>query len=177
VAVVGCGPVGLMGVLGARERGARRILAIDSVPERLELARSLGAQPIQAGPEALASVLEATDGRGPHAVIEAVGADSTVLDAINMVRPGGNVSVIGVNINEALPFPMGLAFFKDLTFRIGLVPVPELWPALVPLVASGSLAPELVFTHRMPLSDAPHAYEIFDKREDGVIKVLLDPNA
>jgi alcohol dehydrogenase len=176
VAIIGMGPVGLMALLSTQLFGPSKILAIDQVPERLEVARSLGAQPIQAGPDMLSSVLEATDGRGPHAVIEAVGADATIQSAIEMVRPGGAVSVIGVNMNGALPFPMGLAFFKDLTFRIGLVPVLEMWPALIPLVASGSLSPELVFTHRMPLSEGPRAYEIFDKREEGVVKVLLDPS-
>jgi threonine dehydrogenase-like Zn-dependent dehydrogenase len=83
--------------------------------------------------------------------------------------------VVGVNLNFAFPLNMASAFMKNLTFRIGLVPVQELWPSLVPLVASGRLSPEVVFTHRMPLSEGPRGYEIFDGRADGVMKVLLDP--
>jgi threonine dehydrogenase-like Zn-dependent dehydrogenase len=80
-------------------------------------------------------------------------------------------------MNRAMPFDMASAFMKDLTFRVGLVPVQELWPSLVPLVASGKLHPEQVFTHRMALSDGPRAYEIFEGRTEGVLKVLLDPSA
>ncbi len=174
VIVVGAGPVGLLALLSAQLFGPARVLVVDRVPERLEMARSLGGTPIPAD-EADAAIVHLTNEQGADSVIEAVGADETILKSLMWVRAGGTVSVIGVNTSPALPFPMGLALMKDLTFRTGLVPVPELWPALVPLVAEGKLAPERVFTHRMGLSEGPEAYRRFDAREDGILKVLLDP--
>ena len=175
VAVIGLGPVGLMAILCAQLFGPARVFAIDRVPERLAAAAELGAIPLPAA-EAEARVAEATAGQGVAAAIEAVGADETILQAIRLVRLGGRVAVIGVNMNPELSFPMGTAFMKNLTLRAGLVPVPETWPVLVPLVASGRLAPERVFTHRLGLSEGAEAYRLFDQRRDGVLKVLLDPS-
>ena len=174
VAVIGLGPVGLLAVLCAGLFGPARVFAVDPVPERRRHAEGLGARALtpDEAPEALA---EATDGQGVDAVIEAVGGDDTILAAVQWVRAGGTVAVVGVNVRMDLPFPMGLAFMKDLTLRTGLVPVPELWPELVPLVAAGRLAPERVFTHRMGLSQGPEAYGLFAARREGVLKVLLDP--
>ena len=122
-------------------------------------------------------MLEATGGRGADSVIEAVGADATVLDALSCAATGGTVSIVGVNLTMDLPFPMGLVFLKSLTVRAVFAPVPGTWPALVPLLQSGRLDVGGTFTHRMGLSQAPQAYELFDSRADGVLKVLLDPNA
>lgn len=178
VVIIGAGPVGLLALMSAQLFGPARILTLDRVSERLAMAAKLGAEPVDTGQrDAALAVLEATDGRGADAVIEAVGADETIGLALQLVRPGGVVSVIGANMNSAMPFDMASAFMKDLTFRVGLVPVQELWPSLVPLVASGKLHPEQVFTHRMALSDGPRAYEIFEGRTEGVLKVLLDPSA
>ncbi len=174
VAVIGMGPVGVMALLCAQLFGAARVYAVDRVPERLAMAERLGALPLTAE-EAPARLGEATGGQGVDAVIEAVGADETVLQAIQLVRNGGRVAVVGLNMNPQLGFPMGTAFMKNLTFRSGLVPVPETWPTLVPLVASGRLAPECVFTHRMGLSEGAEAYRLFAERREGVMKVLLDP--
>ena len=85
--------------------------------------------------------------------------------------PGGTVSVVGVNVRLDFPFPMAVALMRRLT----LASIPATWDALVPLIDSGRLHPEDVFTHRMGLSDAAEAYRVFDAREDGVLKVLLDP--
>src|SRR3546814_10198202 len=90
--------------------------------------------------------------------------------------PGGTVSVIGVSMNFGLPMPMPVLLFKRLTFRVTLASIPTTWGALFPLVTSGKLHPEDVFTHRLGLSDAAEGYRIFDAREDGVLKVLLDPS-
>ncbi|MEN8183295.1 MAG: alcohol dehydrogenase catalytic domain-containing protein [Myxococcota bacterium] len=175
VAVIGCGPVGLMAILCARLFGPARIFALDRVPERLAAAERLGAIPCDASGDASAQVLEATAGLGPHRVIEAVGADDSIQAALGLVRRGGTVSVVGVSTNMAFPFPMGLALFKGVTFRIGVCPVPRYWPALVPLVVEGRLQPEFVFTHQMGLSEGAEAYSLFAERRDGVLKVLLDP--
>jgi threonine dehydrogenase-like Zn-dependent dehydrogenase len=110
-------------------------------------------------------------------VIEAVGADATVLDAVSCAATGGTVSIVGVNLSPALPFPMGLVFLKSLTVRAVFAPVPGTWAALVPLIQSGRLSGlGDTFTHRMGLSQTPEAYELFDSRSDGVLKILLTPN-
>ena len=151
------------------------ILAVDRVPDRLAWAEQLGAEPIDAtGGDAVAKVYEATGGRGAESVIEAVGADETVNDAVLCAAPGGTVSVIGVNLNFAFPFPMPVALDEAAHLPRHARAIPTTWPALFPLVQSGRLHPENVFTHRLGLSDAAEAYRIFEAREDGVLKVLLD---
>ncbi len=120
--------------------------------------------------------MEATGGRGADSVIEAVGADATVLDAVSCAASGGTVSIVGVNLSLALPFPMGLVFLKSLTVRAVFAPIPGTWPSLVPLVQSGRLELADTFTHRMELSRVAEAYDLFDSRLDGVLKVLLLPN-
>jgi alcohol dehydrogenase len=178
VVVVGLGPVGIMALRCASLFGPARILAVDMVPERLARAEGLGAEPIDArtAPGSL-QVLEATRGRGAESVIEAVGANATITDAVSCAAPGGTISVVGVNLTMDLPFPMALVLLKSLTLRAVFAPIPGTWRFLVPLLQSGRL-PGLgeTFTHRMELSQAPEAYELFDSRADGVLKVLLTPN-
>jgi threonine dehydrogenase-like Zn-dependent dehydrogenase len=177
VAVIGLGPVGIMALQCASLFGPARILAVDQVPERLARAERLGAEPIDASTvPGAAQVMEATGGRGADSVIEAVGADATVIDAVSCAKSGGTVSIVGVNLSLALPFPMGLVFLKSLTVRTIFAPVPGTWPALVPLVQTGRLQLVDTFTHRMQLSQVAEAYDLFDSRRDGVLKVLLLPN-
>ncbi len=173
-AVIGLGPVGQLAVECAHLCGAARVFAIDRIPERLAAAEAAGATPVHAD-RAAEEILQATGGLGPDAVIEAVGADATIQLALQLVRPSGVVSVVGVNVRLDFPFPMALALMKNLTFRIGVCPIPELWDELIPLVQAGRLRPERVFTHRMPLSEGSEAYRIFDQKRGGVLKVLLDP--
>ena len=178
VAVIGAGPVGQMAIQCALLFGPRRVFALDRVPERLAAAEKLGAIPVDASSDlALASVIDATGGLGPHSVIEAVGADVTIQNAVQLVRRGGRVSIIGVNVNLALPFPMAIALMKGITLRVGVVPVPKYWPQLVPLLAEGRLRPDSVFTHQLGLGQGAEAYALFDDRRDGVLKVMLDPSA
>ena len=176
VAIVGMGPVGLMALMSAKLFGPARIFALDSVPERLAVAETLGAIPCDVSGDVQTQVLEATGGFGPHAVIECVGADASIQTSLALVRRGGFVSVVGVSTNMAFPFPMALALIKGITFHIGVCSVPEFWPTLVPLIAEGKLCPETVFPHRMGLSEGADAYALFDSRRDGVLKVLLDPS-
>ena len=177
VVVIGLGPVGVFAVQCAQLFGPARILAVDVVPDRLRRAESLGAEAVDASDGGtVAQVLDRTAGRGAQAVIEAVGADQTIQDALMCAAPGATVSVIGVNVNMAFPYPMALALMRRLTFRVTLASIPSTWEALVPLIDSGRLHPEDVFTHRLGLSAAAEAYRIFDAREDGVLKVLLDPS-
>ena len=176
VAVIGLGPVGVFALQCAQLFGPARILAVDMVPDRLARAAELGAEPIDASDgNAVAKIYEATGGRGAHAVIEAVGSEKTISDAIMACAPGGTISVVGVHMDFAFPYPLPIALMKRLTFRVTLASIPTTWSALLPLVASGKLHPEEVFTHRLGLSEAAEAYRIFDAREDGVLKVLLDP--
>ncbi len=175
VVVIGAGPVGMMAILSAQLFGPARVFVIDSVPERLAMAERLGAIPCNVEEDAPEQIRAATDGLGPHSVIEAVGADATIQTALWLVRQGGAVSVVGANLNMEFPFPMGIAMARSLTFRIGICPVPQTWPTLIPLVLAGKLRPEFVFTHRMALSEGAAAYELFDSRRDGVVKILLDP--
>jgi alcohol dehydrogenase len=175
VVVVGLGPVGIMALECARLFGPARILAIDMVPERLARAERMGAEPIDARvAPGSQQVLAATGGRGAESVIEAIGADATVVDAISCAATGGTVSVVGVNLNMDLAFPMGLVFLKSLTLRTIFAPVPSTWSALVPLVQAGRFSLDETFTHHMGLSQAAEAYQLFDSRRDGVLKVLLD---
>jgi len=175
VVVVGLGPVGIMALQCARLFGPARILAIDMVPERLARAERMGAEPIDARvATGSQQVLAATGGRGAESVIEAIGADATVVDAISCAATGGTVSVVGVNLTMDLAFPMGLVFLKSLTLRTIFAPVPSTWSALVPLVQAGRFSLADTFTHHMGLSQAAEAYQLFDSRRDGVLKVLLD---
>jgi len=175
VVVVGLGPVGIMALQCARLFGPARILAVDMVPERLARAERMGAEPIDARvAPGSQQVLAATGGRGAESVIEAIGADATVVDAISCAATGGTVSVVGVNLTMDLAFPMGLVFLKSLTLRTIFAPVPSTWSALVPLVQAGRFSLDETFTHHMGLSQAAEAYQLFDSRRDGVLKVLLD---
>lgn len=177
VVVIGLGPVGVLALQCVRLFGPARILAVDLDPDRLSRAEQLGAEAVDARDGGtVARVQELTGGRGAESVIEAVGADQAVADAIYCAAPGGTVSVIGVNLNMAFPFPMALALMRRLTFRVTVASIPSTWDTLVPLIEAGRLQPEEVFTHRLPLSEAGQAYRTFDDHADGVLKVLLDPS-
>jgi 2-desacetyl-2-hydroxyethyl bacteriochlorophyllide A dehydrogenase len=176
VAVIGCGPVGLSALLCCRLFSPSLILAIDRVPERLARARAYGAVVIDANTQDVQSlVMAATDGHGVHAAIEAVGARETVRLAFELVRVGGVVSVVGVLIDQDFAFPMGSAFMKDVTFRVGLVNVQRYVPPLLALVRNGRLDPTALISHRLPLSDGARAYDLFSGRRDGCLKVALSP--
>ncbi len=176
VAVIGLGPVGVLALQCAQLFGPARLFALDTVGDRLARAAALGAEPIDApGGAGVAELLERTGGRGADAVIEAVGHDETIVDAIGCAAPGATVSIVGVTVNMALPFPVAEALFKKLTIRLTVAAIPATWDPLMALVASGRLRPEGIFTHRLGLSRAPEAYRIFDRHDDGVLKVLLDP--
>ncbi len=175
VAVIGLGPVGIMALQCAQLFGPSRVLALDVDPGRLARAAALGAEPLDAAGGGVAAVLETTGGRGADAVIEAVGHAESIDTAVQCAAPGATISVIGVNLDMALPLPMGLLFLRAQTLRATMASIPGTWPHLVPLLQSGRLAPEGVFTHRMGLGQAPEAYRIFDGHLDGVLKVMLDP--
>ena len=175
VVVIGLGPVGMLTVRCTKLFSPARIIAVDPVAERRERAEKLGAETIDPASGTVMAVMDATKGWGADAVVEAVGADQTISDALMLAAPGATVSIIGVNTNIAMPFPMVFALLKSLTVRVTLASIPLTWDSLVPLVASGKLQPDDVFSHRMGLSEAAEAYRLFDAHE--AFKVLLDPTA
>lgn len=166
------GPIGLMAVEIALVLGASKVFAIDLVSERRDLAAKMGGVPID-GATALAEIGTLTKMRGVDCVVEASGSDATVRMAIDLGGIGAAVSVVGVNTSPAFPYPMGLAFFKNITFRIGTCSVQCHWPELIPLIREGRLHPERMITHRMPLSEGAEAYRLFDAREGGALKMVL----
>lgn len=172
VAVVGLGPIGLMAVECAMVMGASRVFAIDLVAERRARAEALGATAFDAA-DAMRGIAEATSGRMAECVVEAVGADASVQLALQLGATGSTVSVIGVNVSPEFKFPMGLAFIKNLTYRIGMCSVQCHWPDLVALIRAGRLHPERVISHNMPLAQGTEAYRMFDAREDGALKMVL----
>jgi threonine dehydrogenase-like Zn-dependent dehydrogenase len=175
-AVIGCGPVGLMAVLAARELGAKRVLALDAVPERLALAARFGAEPVDLRiTDPLAPARDATDGRGVDAVLEAVGSAEATRLAFALARPGGTISAVGVHHEAAFPFSPGEAYDKNLTYRIGRCPARHYMERLLPLARRREPDLKALFTHRLPLEEGPAAYRLFDEKRDGCIKVALLP--
>ena len=174
-AVIGCGPVGLMASLAALTLGAARVFAIDGVPERLALAARFGATPVPLDGNPEATLREATDGRGVDSVLEAVGSPGASRLAFDLVRPGGTIAAVGVHHEASFPFSPGAAYDKNLTYRIGRCPARQYMEQLVPLAQSRQQDLLSLFTHRLPLGDAPEGYRIFDEKRDGCIKVLLTP--
>lgn len=173
--VVGCGPVGLMAIIGAREMGAGEIFAIDSVPERLAKAAEFGATPLNAKRDSPGERIRAvTDGRGADAMLEAVGSHSAVRLAFDLVRPGGIVSSVGVCTEPHLAFSPVEAYDKNLTYRIGRCPARHLMEELIPLVRQKKYDIASIFTHRMKLEEGRTGYEIFAGRKDNCLKVLLE---
>ena len=174
--VLGCGPVGLMAVVAACERRADRVLAVDGVAERLDLATSFGAVPINLGRERpLDVVRSATEGRGADFVIEAVGAPEATRLAFDLARFGGTVGAVGVHTEPQLAFSPGEAYDKNLTYRAGRCPARRYMHELMPLARRRASELVRVFSHRLPLDDGPRAYALFDERRDGCTKVLLEP--
>jgi threonine dehydrogenase-like Zn-dependent dehydrogenase len=120
-------------------------------------------------------VLDATDGRGADAVIDAVASDTTLDTALACVRPGGTVSVVGVHNLDPYPLPILISLFRSITLRMSTAPVHQTWKELVPLVASGALRTDGVFTHRFALDDAAAAYALAAARTGECIKVMMRP--
>ncbi len=174
VAVLGLGPIGLMAVDSAFVMGAHVVYAIDPVPERRKLAETSGAVALDPD-EARDRIREVTHGRQLDCVIEAVGSEATVDLALRLVRRRGTVSVIGVQQSRRFAFPLERAFAAGLTFRAGTCSVPEELPTLFPLVQSKRLRPEKYISHRLPLSQGGNAYELFEQRKAGALKMVLTP--
>ncbi len=175
-AVVGCGPVGLMAIAAARHRGADTVVAVDTVPERLEQARSLGAHPVDyQAASAVEVVREMTDGRGADAVLEVVDSPAATRTAADLVRPGGILASVGVHTEKHLAFSPVEAYDKNLTYRTGRCPARRVLGELLPLLVGGQVEVPPVISHRLPLEEGPAAYVLFDEKRDGCTKVVLEP--
>lgn len=175
VAVLGCGPVGMCTVLGLRSLGAPRVFALDREPGRLALVEAAGATPVHLDERNAATALaEATDGRGADAVVDAVGHPSAFEGAIDVVRRGGTIVVVGVYASEVAELQLGSAWTRALTFRFaGLTPVPSWWERAMAAVQRGEADPTPLISHRLPLEAAAEGYALFDRRE--ATKVVLEP--
>lgn len=200
VAVWGCGPVGQFTIRSAYLLGAERVIAIDHVPERLQMAKDSKAEVLNFEELDVGEALkEMTGGRGPDAVIDAVGLEAhgmgpeglydkakqavrletdrphVLRQAIVACRKGGTVSIPGVYGGFIDKMPMGAAMNKGLTFKMGQTHVHRYLRSLLDLVQNGQIDPSFVITHRLPLEEAPHGYEIFNNKKDNCIKIVLKP--
>ncbi|MFM7194650.1 MAG: alcohol dehydrogenase catalytic domain-containing protein [Bacteroidota bacterium] len=175
VGVAGCGPVGLMAVLGADYYGAERIYAFDSVPERLAMAASFGAIPVDIrANEFRPQMREATAGIGVDAMLEAVGSSAALKMCYDLVRPGGTVSAVGVCTDAMLPFSPTDAYNKNLTYKTGRCPARHLMPELLPLLLEGRYGFERIITDRIGLGEGEAGYRKFAAREGNCLKVIVE---
>lgn len=173
VAVVGDGAVGLLGILAARELGAERIIAMSRHADRQALARAFGATDVveERGDAGVAAIKELTGGLGAHSVIEAVGTQESMMQAIRATRPGGHVGYVGVSHGVSLD---GLElFFSGVHLHGGPAPVRRFLPELIQLIWDRKIDPGLVFDLTLPLEDAAEGYRAMDERR--ATKVLLTP--
>ncbi len=199
ILVLGCGPVGQLAIKSAQMMGAKRVIAVDTVPERLELARKSGVEVIDFQQAPIQEqLLEMTHGRGADAVIEAVGMEGhgspeTLLekvasavsaterpfslnDAIIACRPGGIVSLAGVFVGPVPGVMMGAYMNKGLTMKTGQTHVQRYLEPLLKKIEEGEIDPSYIITHRASLEDGPELYKTFRDKKDGCIKVVLHPN-
>jgi threonine dehydrogenase-like Zn-dependent dehydrogenase len=201
IAVFGCGPVGQFSIRSAFLLGAERVIAIDTVPERLALAKAAGAITIDFAAEDVHDrINELTHGRGADACIDAVGTESepvasfdAALDRVKQVawmgtdrphvlrqaitntRNGGIVSIIGVYGGLLDKVPMGSAINRGLTFKMAQTPVQKYLPSLLECIEKGEIDPSFVVTHSGKLEDGPDLYRVFRDKKDQCIKVVLKP--
>ncbi len=173
VAVVGDGAVGLLGVLAARELGAERIIAMSRHEPRQQLALQFGATDIvsERGDDGIAAIRDLTDGLGAHSVIEAVGTQQSMMQALHSTRAGGHVGYVGVAHEVAIP-GMEL-FFSHVHLHGGPAPVRRFLPDLMDRIWRRTIQPGRVFDLELPLDDAAAGYRAMDERR--AIKVLLRP--
>jgi len=201
IAVWGCGPVGQFAIRSAYMLGAGRVIAIDHVPERLKMAREQsGAVTLDyAEDDVLDKLRDMTAGRGPDACIDAVGMEAhggfeaaydrakqalmletdrpgVLRRAIMACRKGGTVSIPGVYGGFIDKVPMGAAFAKGLTLKMGQTHAPRYLRPLLDRVQNGEIDPSYVISHRIPLDQAPAAYDLFNKKERGCTKVVMRPS-
>jgi threonine dehydrogenase-like Zn-dependent dehydrogenase len=202
VAVWGCGPVGQMAIRSAILLGAKTVIAIDHIPERLSMAAAAGAVPINFKEESVLERLnDLTGGFGPHKCIDAVGMEAHVSfshsdtlydrfkqmamlendrahvlrEMIYVCRPAGVISIVGVYGGLIDKLPFGMAMNKGLTFRMGQTHVNRWTDDLLTRIESGQIDPSFVITHTASLEQGPEMYKTFRDKQDNCVKVVLKP--
>jgi threonine dehydrogenase-like Zn-dependent dehydrogenase len=173
VAVVGDGAVGLLGVLAAKQLGAERIVAMSRHEPRQKLALEWGATDIvtERGDDGVARIKDLTGGLGAYSVIEAVGTQESMMQAIRATRPGGHVGYVGVS--HGVELPGGELFFSAVHLHGGPAPVRRFLPELIDLICNREIDPGKVFDLELPLDQAAEGYRAMDERR--AIKSLLRP--
>ena len=196
IAVWGCGPVGQFAIRSAYLLGAHKVIAIDNVPERLRMAEEAGAVAVCSDDDVHEALKELTGGRGPDACIDAVGMEAhgsaydrvkqtmrletdrpfVLRQAMRICRKGGTLSVPGVYGGFIDKVPLGAAFAKGLTIKMGQTHVHKYMRPLLERIQRKEIDPTFVITHRVPLAHAPDAYRAFAGKRDHCIKVVLKPH-
>ena len=173
VAVVGDGAVGLLGVLAAKQLGAERIIAMSrhATASSWPASSAPPTSSTERGDEGVAAIKDLTDGLGAHSVIEAVGTQESMMQAIHSTRPGGHVGYVGVSHDVSLNGTE--LFFTDVHLHGGPAPVRRFLPDLIDRVGTGRIHPGKVFDLELPLAEAAEGYQAMDSRQ--AIKVLLRP--
>ncbi len=202
VAVWGCGPVGQFAIASAFLLGAARVIAIDRLPERLELARSLGAITVDYSEEdvsVLVALKDLTGGTGPDSCIDAVGLEahstelqgiydvvktklmletdrpSVLRQAIQAVRKGGTLSIPGVYGGLLDKVPFGAAFGKGITMKMGQTNMHNYMKPLLERIEKGQIDPSSIISHRITLEEAPAMYKVWRDKKEAVTKIVIDP--
>jgi 2-desacetyl-2-hydroxyethyl bacteriochlorophyllide A dehydrogenase len=174
--VIGCGPVGLMTIVAAKHLGAENLLAIDFSNERLVMAKQLGGIPLNpSATDVAATILTMTSGRGADAVMEVVGSPEALRLAIDLLRPGGTISSVGVHTAKNFSFSPGEAYDKNLVYKIGRCPAHYYAEKLLREGVAQQYPVEKIITHHFDLDKGARAYEVFDKKLDNCIKAVLHP--
>jgi threonine dehydrogenase-like Zn-dependent dehydrogenase len=174
--VLGCGPVGLMTILAAKDLGAENLFAIDHSNERLQMAKEFGATPLNPSvSDVRSAVMEATKGRGADAVMEVVGSPEALRLSMDILRPGGTISSVGVHTARNFSFSPGEAYDKNLVYKIGRCPAHYYAEKLLREQVIQRYPAEKIITHHFTLNNGVKAYEIFDKKLDNCIKAVLHP--
>lgn len=177
VVVFGCGPVGVFAQLSALLRGAAHVIAVDLDDGRLAKARARGCLTVNPQRDDVTDLAKSlTGGRGADCAIEAVGRPSTVQAALEVVRPGAKVAVIGVVGGATVPIDfMATIMGKNLTLRSGIVNPQYYVPKLLPLVEQNRIDPTQIITHRLSLAEGSRGYQVFNDHEEDVLKVVMTP--
>lgn len=175
VAIVGAGPVGLFTLMAAKAYGPERIYVVDGAQDRLELAGSLGAIPVDGSKvNPVVELQRVTGERGADVVIECVGQPPAFTTALNAVRAGGTVAVIGVYAELGYDFPLGEIWRRAITIVMGGTSnVQAHWDKALSLVLDGTIDPTVLITHTLPIEEAVKGYQLFESRE--ALKVVLKP--
>lgn len=172
--VIGCGSVGLLGILAARLHGAATIVAVDPVAERRARAAALGATALEPGHGTVAAVLALTGGRGADSVMEFVGLPAAQRLAWEVLRPGGVMAVIGCHCTPRFAFSPAEAYDKNLTYRTGRCPARHYMELMTERVLGEMPHITQVITHRFVPSDCVRAYDVFAHQRDGCIKAVFE---